>query len=415
MANWAKLQEDLVGLPVAKRARHGIHFQKSANEFVANFSGKPCHYEDGGIWKPIDTKLLATSGGFYGSPHSDVKIHPDGRVKVDKSDYQQFTELPSAKAGVLSGDRIIRTFPGGEQHLIMKEDGFREEIHVFKPTFPLEKFIAKTQGSLPSKYKAHPVTAEDADGNTYEFTGDVAAFGKWLDAAKYPVVIDPDFTSATGGGGDTGLSPFSPTRNYGTAITMGTGTVQGAWLLRFDISEIAAGSTPTAASLKITKTFATSTGANTTSIYGVKAANGDWVEGTKYHTDAGAGEPCWDAKKADGAGGVTTAWAGAEGCQTAGTDYETDAYGSFDWNREDLDGTQYTITFNAAGITCVGTWFGANTYNYGLIFPTSIRMSSYGRFAASEYATESYRPVLSVTYTAGGVPKHYLHYARLRG
>lgn len=154
MSNWAKLQEQLTGLPVAKRAKHGIHFQRPDGQIEAVFTGKPCHFQENGTWKPIDTALLTTDDGWYSSPHSDVVIHPDGRVRVKDSDYQQFTELPGAKVGKLAGDKIIREFPGGEQHLIMKEDGFREEIHLFKPTFKLEKFIAKTTGNLPGHYKA---------------------------------------------------------------------------------------------------------------------------------------------------------------------------------------------------------------------------------------------------------------------
>ena len=73
MANWAKAQEDLTGLPVAKRARHGIHFQKGA-EIEAHFTGKPAHYLDGGLWKPIDTGLLATADGGYSSYISDVEF-----------------------------------------------------------------------------------------------------------------------------------------------------------------------------------------------------------------------------------------------------------------------------------------------------------------------------------------------------
>jgi len=40
MANWAKLQEDLTGLPVVKRAKHGIHFDNgdgSINNYFAEF------------------------------------------------------------------------------------------------------------------------------------------------------------------------------------------------------------------------------------------------------------------------------------------------------------------------------------------------------------------------------------------
>ena len=41
MANWAKLQEDTVGLPLFKRAKHGIHFKQNDGSILANFSGKP--------------------------------------------------------------------------------------------------------------------------------------------------------------------------------------------------------------------------------------------------------------------------------------------------------------------------------------------------------------------------------------
>lgn len=180
MANWAKLQEQLTGLPVVKRARHGIHFDKGNGEIVANFSGKPCHYEEKGVWKPIDTKLLLGNDGFYGCPHSPVKVHKDGRVKVDKSNYSQFTELPGSPVGKVDGDRIVRDFPGGYQELFVTEDGFREVITVIKPTFPLEKFIGKQTGTLPSAYKSSPQTAVDANGDMFEITSDTKAFGNWL-------------------------------------------------------------------------------------------------------------------------------------------------------------------------------------------------------------------------------------------
>ena len=41
MANWAKLQEDLTGLKVVKRAKHGIHFDKGGGQILAEFTGKP--------------------------------------------------------------------------------------------------------------------------------------------------------------------------------------------------------------------------------------------------------------------------------------------------------------------------------------------------------------------------------------
>jgi len=199
MANWAKLQEQLTGLPVVKRAKHSIHFDKGNGQIVANFSGKPCHYQDtDGLWKPIDTRLLLGADGFYGCPHSPVKVKPDGRVKVTGSDYSQFSELPGRPIGRVDGDKIVREFPGGYQELFVTEDGFREVITVIKPTFPIEKFLARQSGTLPSIYKAHARTAVDANGDMFEITSDTKAFGNWLNKAAYPVTIDPDFAGASG-------------------------------------------------------------------------------------------------------------------------------------------------------------------------------------------------------------------------
>lgn len=398
MANWAKLQEDLTGLKVVKRAKYGIHFDKGGGQILANFSGKPCHFLDGKIWKPIDTKLLVAGDGYYGCPHSPVKVSKDGRVKVDKSDYSQFTELPSAKTGVLDGDRIVREFPGGKQYLYVTENGFREEIVVDKPTFPLEKFIAKTSGALPSKYKRSDITAVDADGAVHEFVN-LGQFKKWLDAAVYPVTIDPDF-STTSTAGDTYLNSYYTLRNWGAAKAIAiSGT--NRTLYKFDCSSIAAGSTATAANIKITKSdFLDNSRVVTISWRSVSQANGDWIEGTgNGGGNAASGEPCFAAKVADGAGGVTTAWAGSAGLNTSGTDFEATVLASGTANRQDPANTQYTYNLNADGLTRIAGWFGSPNTNYGLRVTSS---DDHGSYHTSEATTESYRPVLSVTYTAAG-------------
>ena len=117
VSNWALLQEKLTGLPVAKRARHAIHFQKSDNEFIANISGKPCHYLDNGLWKPIDTAPLLLGDGTFGCAHSPVRIGVDGSVTVG-SGYSQRARLFSAKNIKVDGDHLIREFTGGEQQLV---------------------------------------------------------------------------------------------------------------------------------------------------------------------------------------------------------------------------------------------------------------------------------------------------------
>lgn len=397
MANWALLQEQLTGLPVAKRAKHGIHFQKPDGSFVANFSCKPCHFLDGGLWKPIDTGLLATADGWYSSPHSDVVIHPDGRVRVKNSDYQQFTELPSAKAGRLAGDRIIREFPSGEQHLIMKEDGFREEIHVEKPTFQLEKFIAKTQGSLPSKYKAHPITAEDAEGNSYEFTGDVKAFGAWLDKATYPVVIDPDFAGSTNDAHVYSLnSTYATARSTSIGFTNDVNLDVGQWknginylciraFLKFDTSTIPDDNTVTQVNLKlvcITDNSATD--------FDVQIVKHDWT--SQDPISAGTREAAFDnclAGTADDA-----IWRNTSG-MSLNTQYASGNL-TTDWISK-TGATYYSLRSNR---------------DFDATSPTDAEYISLG---SASNATAGYRPVLTVLYTAGGIPRHFLHYQRMRG
>lgn len=402
MANWALLQEQLVDRPVKKRAKYGIHFDNGDGTVTAHFSGKPCHYEDvNGIWQPIDTKLKLADDGFYGCPHSDVRVHKDGRVKVLNSDYSQFTELPSAKMGVLDGDRIVREFPGGRQYLYITENGFRQEIVVDKPTFPLEKFIAKSSGSLPIKYKESPFTAIDANGESYTFNDNVKEFNDWLDRAVYPVTIDPDFSPNLGFGGDVWLQ-YNSADNLGTYIY-----IKGAKnLMRFDLSSVPSGNICTAASLFLVPAENNATAGLSTYIYKITDANGDWVEGVTS-SPAGAGYPCWYAKEADGSGGVTTAWAGSVGLQTAGTDYIDTVLA--DYTGTFVADTAFEVSFNASGRAVLQDWFGAESNN-GLLLD-----DKHGSYIGSgENSTVARRPVLTVTYTAGGIPKHFLHYARLR-
>ena len=420
MSNWAKLQEDLTGLPVYKRAKHGIHFDKGGGEVLAHFSGRPCHYEDAGIWKPIDTKLLALGDGYYGCPHSKVQIHPDGRMRVTGTDYAQRVELPSAKTGLLDGDKMVRKFSFGEQRLWVTEDGFKSEIQLNRiPTLTeAKKLIATESGTLSKKYikglttakDSKPITDESPFENRHTITT-LTAFRTWLSTAVFPVIIDPDFSAADGSGGDTFIehTDFDETYNNG-ANTILTNQ-EGLWLLRFDLSSIGAEATCTAVSLKFKKTNAASTNRERDAyVYSIANADADWVEGTKNGALAGAGEPCWNAKAADGSGGVTTAWgggAGAPSCDAA--KMSTNLY----VNRADAVGTVYTKDFNAAGIAKVQGWFGKAT-NGGIFIQWS---SYYGgvEVGSSENSTEGNRPILSVTYTASGIAIPIVqYYNRLR-
>jgi len=206
MANWVAdfltRNPDMAALPIALRAKHSIHFKLNARESIGQFVGAPCHFLDtDGLWKPLDTKLQPASGGFYGATGLDTLIHPDGRVTMIGSTYQQYTALPGTPVGFVDGDRIIREFVGGRQYLILTETGLRQQIILdYKPTnINAAKMIASQTGTILTKYTIMPMKAVDAKRNIYYHTT-LTAFRTWLASAVYPVTIDPDYAESTADG-----------------------------------------------------------------------------------------------------------------------------------------------------------------------------------------------------------------------
>ncbi len=390
MTNWAQHIEDATGLPVAKRARHAIHFKNNDGSITANFAGNPVHYLDGGIWKPIDTKLIALGDGFYGCPHSKVKIKPDGTVAVAGTDYVQRIELPSAQTGLLDGDKLIRKFAFGEQRMWVTEDGFRSEIQLNRiPTLTeARKLIATESGTLSREYLKSLTTATDANGSVHTYST-LTAFRTWLASAVFPVTIDPDFSTTSGNSGDTWLQSANPNYNFGVSDYL-----SAAILIRYDLSSISSSATCTATDLHLYKsTVAGSARLRVANIYKITDANGDWVEGTKNSATAGTGEPCWNYKAYN-----TTAWAGSAGMATAGTDYvNTILAPQLTTDRTAAQYTEYKFEFNADGLAVVQDWFG-DASNNGFFVTETGAVS----FCSGEHAETSYLPVLTVTYTAGG-------------
>lgn len=266
MSNWAAYKEKEIGLPVFKRAKHGIHFDAGKGLVQAEFAGKPCHYFDGKEYKAIDTRPLLRKDGTFGCAHSDVIIHTDGTVQV--GDYTQRAALIYPGKISVDGDRIARPFSGGVQYLYITENGFRQEI-VLEKMPDLRKVSAlvdSVKGILPTKYTASSLSLKDS--STAELSDfvqvDSKSLASVLEAARYPVVIDPDFAGGTADG-----HIISQSKTYSTAHTVGTaGTtaetisigqrIQPAEYFRctrgyllFDTSSIGAGSTVTQVNLVI--------------------------------------------------------------------------------------------------------------------------------------------------------------------
>jgi hypothetical protein len=390
MANWAKLQEDTVGLPVYKRAKHGIHFDKGHGEVLANFVGKPCHFQDGGIWKAIDTKLLLGGDGFYGCPHSPVRIHKDGHVKINGTNYQQYTELPSA-TGLVDNDRIVRTFSFGEQRMWVTEDGYHSEIQLNRiPTLAeARKVITSESGTLSKSYLKSLTTATDANGAVHTVTT-LSAFRTWLASAVFPVVIDPDFAGIatdewiTGyDAADYAVARSTKDERGGVTSNLYIGQNKGAagptlfqvWraYIAFDTSSIGATSTVTQDNMKLTVLAD-----NSTVDFDVQIAKYDW-SAWNGGSDSAKMEVAYD------------------GCLAA------DADDSIWRNTNGISqNTQYTSgNLSTAWVSKTGT-----TY-YGLrssrdVAATEPAGAEHIRVCSANHATESYRPVLTVLYTGAG-------------
>jgi len=247
-----------------------------------------------------------------------------------------------------------------------------------------------------------PFHVEDAD-NPMDVRQVVSDFvqvgGQWYVVCTLPtlepgkrwlldptLVLQPDAAA----GKDTAILEALPTFNCGARGF--------AWiysnrkmLLGFNLSSINATALCTTATLALTVNAGAAT-QQTITVYGISTANGDWIEGTQVQNLAASGEPCWNAKVADGAGGVTTAWAGSAGLSTAITDYLAATLGSWTWFVADGVGTVHS---NALTPATVQSWFGTATNN-GMLIVGSDAGPNDPNYADSDHATAAYHPMLTV-------------------
>ncbi len=219
-------------------------------------------------------------------------------------------------------------------------------------------------------------------------------------------LLDPTWESQPGAaeGVDTRINGGSGVgymlANYGAATTLQVGKANATWgptrsLLLISLSAIPASSLCQSAQLTLTNVADTAQTAEVTiKLYVILSGNSGWVEGTGNGAQALAGEPCWNAKAADGAGGVTTAWAGSVGCGTAGTDYNATELGTATIG-DDVAGTAYVISLTPASIQA---WLGSDATNFGLLLKATIENTN-GVFAgltSSDGLTASQRPKATV-------------------
>ncbi len=400
LSNWAAYKESEIGLPVVKRALHGIHFDKGKGEVLAEFCGKPCHWFDGKLWQAIDTKPLLRKDGSYGCPHSDVVILPDGTVQV--GEYAQKAALIYPGKMSIDGDRIARPFSGGVQYLYITENGFRQEI-VLEKMPDLKKvasLVDTVSGVLPSKYTASVISLKDS--STAELSDSVqvdkTSLASVLEAAKYPVTIDPDFAASANDGsirGYTTAPSYSTARSTSVEFltggasnyvqigqdTYGTdGFSVNRGFVLFDTSSIGAGSTVTQANLKM-------------HIQNVSYVSGDF--------DIQIVKQDWSAFAAD-VSNATNRETAYDGCLSGTAD-------------DSILGTASTIgtgletsgNLSTAWVSKTGTTYYSlrSSRDLNADQPTGDEFVTFG---TSENTNEARRPVFTVLYTAAsGNPYYY--------
>jgi len=142
----------------------------------------------------------------------------------------------------------------------------------------------------------------------------------------------------------------------------------GAQIFKWDVSSVIG--RVTEAQLLFYRTNTSSVVATyTSSFYSISQANSDFVVGNG--NPAPSGICCNAAKKADGSGGITEAWAGSAGLQTAGVDYINTLLGVLTFYRTGTAGDVYVMNFNEAGVDLINGWILNSAVNYGLMTPSA--------------------------------------------
>ena len=166
--------------------------------------------------------------------------------------------------------------------------------------------------------------------------------------------------------GPVGMSPWP-----------GGGPSRG--LLRFDLSAMAGRYLDiNSITLKLCTNKYYKTGV---SIYAIKPANADWVEGSvQWEEETGAS--CWNYKAYD-----TSDWAGSEGLGTPDTDYDSVALATFDTPSDGVGGVVSIPLTAHAGLTpkdLIDQWSGNQADNPGLLLKADDETSGSAMFASSE-------------------------------
>lgn len=234
---------------------------------------------------------------------------------------------------------------------------------------------------------------KDGDGNHYLLVGAPVLEVNGLPPGD--LVFDPDF-SIDATAGDTWLSSGNQDKAWGSTTTLAFSTMGNAQvLMKFDVSSIPSGATCNSADLFLYQFGASPIGARDFFIHEFLAANDGWVAGVEEDPATGT-QSTWDFKNH----GSSTAWAGSEGAQTSGTDYDAVQLGT--GNGGGSDGAEIEISLTAGSVQ---DWWAPTDQNYGVVG----WVSAFINCDSNDSVTAGERPKLTVEFTtaAGAIMNQF--------
>lgn len=405
--------------------------------YEATFTIHDQHYHDGAEWQPVNESLVNDGADGYAKkcdttqhvirlgnggtrrwyPRRDVSTE---YVSITEIEYWRTTGGGSWRA--LNLPTPVWRGNGADWDLSNLSASFTNTWRRLKTSFVLKDATAPTRLrfavtltglTLGADWRLRnsgnevvgwidPPTADDANGAAVPVTATYA--GGWIEwsvtvgSATYPIEVDPTFTDGYGGdtttAADTYIGSNDTDRSFGAASNLSFNDGEQCALLRFILSGISSSATCDSATLSLYHYTAGTTNAWTLNAYHISDANGDWIEGSSSNP-ATDNSPTWD-KKAQTGTGTGTDWAGSDGCETSGTDYNGTSLANVSGNRADVAGTEYQFSLTPS---VVQGWFGDATNNGIVIKMTSSSLTD-GNFGSSENGADgTYRPKLVVTYT----------------
>ena len=366
---------------VADDGMRRLHPTREADRYLE--VGAP-YVKVGGVWQKVGFAGALRDGNriTWSRPQADLTITHGGHfAKLD-------IEL---LGGYVPEDGLV-AFPVGIQGLT------RQGGLILADGEPVMRLRAPVVTDGDDPLDVRPIAGEfvSLDGQPYYLMRLPSLAGMARPIVDPTLELQPDESTSR----DTCLTSYvSGVANWGTGNTLQLKDASRRGLIAFDLSSIASGMLCLSALFDIYQSWQQT--ARTTSIYAVKAANGDWIEGVSNGTQALAGEPCWIAKAADGAGGVTTAWAGSAGLSTPGTDYESVAIGSWVNSVGGGGGGHETAPLTPS---VVQGWFGLAT-NPGMLL-WGVQTDGYENQAYSSVSGVPDAPKLTVEYME---PRHVFY------